>query len=98
MMALKNEKNAAQARERKPARNEALFERIRREYLEKKVREGICGRLLLRAGERAVLSLLAGEVSVSVQGGKLFRSGEPASGGGTDQQADEEDRRDGVLL
>ena len=68
MMALKNEKNAAQARERKPARNEALFERIRREYLEKKVREGICGRLLLRAGERAVLSLLAGEVSVSVQG------------------------------
>ena len=73
MMALKNEKNAAQARERKPARNEALFERIRREYLEKKVREGICGRLLLRAGERAVLSLLAGEVSVSVQGEKLFR-------------------------
>ena len=47
MMALKNEKNAAQARERKPARNEALFERIRREYLEKKVASAedfFCGR------------------------------------------------------
>ena len=49
MMALKNEKNAAQARERKPARNEALFERIRREYLEKRcgkasAEDFFCGR------------------------------------------------------
>ncbi|HIS25645.1 MAG TPA: U32 family peptidase [Candidatus Pullilachnospira intestinigallinarum] len=65
MMALRNEKNTAA---RKPARNEALFERIRRDYLERKLQEGVDGWLWLEAGEQAVLSLSAGQTQVTVHG------------------------------
>lgn len=68
MMALKNEKNTAAAGQKKSSRNEELFARIRRDYLEKKRQEGISGRLSLAPGEPAQLFLSTGAVEITVRG------------------------------
>ena len=62
MMALENEKSGG------TIRNEELFSRIRKEYMEKKTPVPVQGTLTVYTGCPAILEVQAGDVSVTVEG------------------------------
>ena len=62
MMALENEKSGG------TIRNEELFSRIRKEYMEKKTPVSVQGTLTVYTGCPAILEVQAGDVSVTVEG------------------------------
>ena len=61
-MALENEKSGG------TIRNEELFSRIRKEYMEKKTPVPVQGTLTVYTGCPAILEVQAGDVSVTVEG------------------------------
>lgn len=68
MMALRNEKKSITGEEKKNIRNEELFARIRREYLETKKQEKIKGTLSLFSDCPAILEAEYHDIRVMVEG------------------------------
>ena len=68
MMALRNEKKSFSGEEKKKARNEKLFEEIRKKYLSEKKQEKIKGTLSLFPDCPAILEIEYGSVQVMAQG------------------------------
>lgn len=68
MMALRNEKKSLSGEEKKKARNEKLFEEIRKKYLSGKKQEKIKGTLSLFPDCPAILEIEYGSVQVMAQG------------------------------
>ena len=68
MMALRNEKKSLSGEEKKKARNEKLFEEIRKKYLSEKKQEKIKGTLSLFPDCPAILEIEYGSVQVMAQG------------------------------
>lgn len=68
MMALRNEKKGVRGEELRNPRNEALFSRIRKNYLEEKKQEKIKGSLNLFPGCPAILEVSMGVYHAAVQG------------------------------
>ncbi|MDY4670555.1 MAG: U32 family peptidase [Oliverpabstia sp.] len=68
MMALRNEKKSLSGEEKKKARNEKLFEEIRKKYLSGKKQEKIKGTLSLFPDCPAILEIEYGSVQVTAQG------------------------------
>lgn len=68
MMALRNEKKAVSGEDIRSARNEELFSRIRKAYLEEKRQEKIKGTLSLFSGCPAILEIEYGNNHVTAEG------------------------------
>ncbi len=74
MMALRNEKKTEKGKDLVTIRNEALFERLHREYLEGKNTIKIKGILSLFPNSPAILEVTAGSVSVTACGGEVQKA------------------------
>lgn len=68
MMAMRNEKKAADGTDKRSARDEALFAGLKRDYVEKKQKLAVCGRLQMREGEPMELSLSCAGFTAGCQG------------------------------
>lgn len=68
MMAMRNEKKAADGTDRKNVRDEKLFAQLKREFTDKKLKRFIIGSLRMRADEPMELSLSCGDIAVCCRG------------------------------